>query len=476
MKIFFSLLLISFLSIPLSAQNEKALDGSWEGELNGMGQKLRMWVHFDYQEALDSLIITLDSPDQGVKDISVSSYSLVGNTLSFEIESVNGSYSGILNQEFDFLEGKWKQGLMTFNLNLQKSKDPLTLIVLRPQEPKPPFPYDEIELVIPNEAHGVEISATLTKAKGDGLTPTVILVSGSGPQNRDSEIFGHKPFWVIADFLTRNGVNVVRYDDRGSYKSTGKFSTATTFDLAADASAVVDFLMKREDINSTMIGIIGHSEGGMIAPIIASQRNDLAFIVMLAGPGSSGEEILYQQSAKIASLEGVDSKDILRTAKDLKQLYSVAGAADISYEDGVTELRKFYKKKRRFLSKKRQQERGVSEQQSEMIIQQIMSEWFRTFIRINPVNYLPFVKIPVFAVFGELDSQVLPNPSKELVEKYLKEAGNHSFIVREYPNLNHLFQHAKTGSPSEYSLIEETFSDEVLFDMLKFIQKSTNIR
>ncbi len=472
-KSFRLLSLFLFLSSTVFAQYPANLPGSWEGELNTMGQKLRIWFHFVALSDSDSLKITMESPDQGASDIPVTDYQIEGKELWLEVASISGIFEGKFNDSFDLVEGKWKQGFMSFKLDLHKSLTSLS--ISRPQEPQPPFPYEELFLKIPHQEAGIELGATLTRVSDHQNAPTVILVSGSGPQNRNSEILGHKPFWVMADFFSRNGVNVLRYDDRGVAESSGKFSTATTFDLASDVSAIVDFLKNRKDIDAGKIGIIGHSEGGMIAPMVASQRNDLAFIVMLAGPGSSGEEILYQQSAKIAALEGAEMKEIDRTIEDLKVLYEVAGS-DLTYEEGAEELRKFYKKKRRFLLPRQVEKRGLSKQQTEMIIQQVMSEWFRTFLKINPSEYLPFVKVPVFAAFGDMDSQVLIDPNRDLVANYLKEGGNKQVVVQTYPGLNHLFQHATTGSPTEYALIEETFADEVLYDMLRFIQKSTGLR
>ena len=339
----------------------------------------------------------------------------------------------------------------------------LEKILNRPQEPKPPFPYRSEEVTFKNNAAGIVLAGTLTLPEKDGRYPVAVLITGSGPQNRDEALMGHKPFLVLADWLTRQGIAVLRYDDRGVAKSGGDINPATTFDFATDAEAALEFLKNRKEIDSTKIGFIGHSEGGIIAPIIASRRHDVAFVVLMAGPGITGEQILLLQPALISKAEGQDEKSINANNKLSRDIYSVLKK---NHDNAIAE-----KKLRRLIAdsdKKNARDTSyhrLSEQEIKGQIKSLTSPWFRCFLTLNPEEFLSKVTCPLLAIAGSLDLQVPPEEDLHAIEKAMIFAGNSHYRVEEFPGLNHLFQHATTGSPAEYPKIEETISPEVL-DMI----------
>jgi len=343
-------------------------------------------------------------------------------------------------------------------------------VTLRVQEPKPPFPYRSEEVSFKNPGGGFDLAGTLTIPEMAGRYPVAVLVTGSGPQNRDEELLGHKPFLVLADWLTRQGIAVLRYDDRGVAKSGGDFKTATTLDFATDAESAFDFLKKRPEIDSTKIGFIGHSEGGIIAPIVASHRPDVAFVVLMAGPGIAGEQILLLQSVLISQTENMDEKSIKANDKLRRDMYNILkkNKADAKAEQ---KLRVLFagtdKKNAGDTSYHKMTEPEISAQ-----IKNVTSPWFRCFLTLNPQDYLSQVKCPLLAINGSLDLQVPPRENLQAIEKAMIFGGNPNYTVEELPGLNHLFQHAATGSPGEYAKIEETISPSVLDMIAKWILKN----
>jgi len=295
------------------------------------------------------------------------------------------------------------------------------------------------------------------------------MVSGSGPQNRDEEILGHKPFLVIADHLTRNGIALFRYDDRGVGKSKGNFNSATTYNFANDAEAAIEFLIKNNNIDTNNIGIIGHSEGGMIAPLIASRNSFVKFIVLLAGPGVSGEEILLLQQGLISRAEGT-KEDYIKQGYNLnKQIYKLLKKENDNTK-AANKIRKLYDN---FIKKADNEQKMMLAGEKEAVIQQITSDWFRNFLTFDPSKYLIKTKCAVLALNGDKDLQVPADINLNAIEKYLKKAGNNNFEIKKYPNLNHLFQTSNTGALSEYGKIEETFSPLVLDDITLWIKRVT---
>ena len=463
-KLFFVFLvfLASFAGMAQPGFNRVA--GSWLGTLDVGVAKMRIGLL-----VLDSsgvLVSKLMSPDQGAMNIRVEKTEFSSDTLSIISKEISASFKGIVTKENDSLKGFFIQG----------RKFPLTLLrveklpeLLRPQEPKKPFPYTEEEITFTNDKAGISLSGTLTLPSSGSNFTAVVLVTGSGPQNRDEELLGHKPFLVISDYLTKNGIAVLRYDDRGIGKSKGVFSTATTADFADDAEAAFKFLQHDKRINSGKIGIIGHSEGGLIAPIVAARNKDVAFIVMLAGPGLKGKDILLLQSALIARADSTSENEIKENNKLNKKLYDVA-IKEKDDKKAADKMRKLIDDYWNTLSPETIKNIGVDKKALIQSVYQILSPWFRYFISFDPKNVLTKISCPVLALNGSKDLQVPPAENLAAIEKYLTRAGNKNFTVKEFDGLNHLFQHAGTGSPSEYISIEETFSPEVLDFVTQWIK------
>lgn len=450
------LFLIAFSLSVIAQQNQ--LTGTWQGALKISSIQLRIVFNVTAKED-QKLIATLDSPDQGAFGIPVDTIIFNPPYVKFEVTSIAGFFEGNLNETAQSIPGKWNQGGQSFDLELLRSDSVIT--INRPQEPKPPFPYIEEEVVFENKNANITLAGTLTYPKDGKNFPVVILVSGSGPQNRNEELLGHKPFLVIADFLTRNGIAVLRYDDRGVGKSTGDFSSATTIDFTSDALSAVEFLKANDKINKNQIGIIGHSEGGLIAPLAAVQSEDVAFIVMMAGPGLSGKEILVLQTELILRANG-EPKDKIKKGVGLnEQLYEIL----LSGKDSASvssQLRSVFEKAYNEMTAEEKTEIGDKNIFMERQFGMMQSPWFKYFLSYNPYETLTKVSCPVLAINGEKDLQVPPKENLAAIEKAFKETDKENYKLVELPGLNHLFQKAKTGSPMEYSTIDETVSPAAL--------------
>jgi len=439
-------------------ENIEEIEGLWLGSLNVSGGELR--ILFNISTEFDGLInATMDSPDQGASGIHVEVVTYKDGNLILEVKSIRGVFEGTLKEDGKTIEGEWKQAGSVFPLVLHYvDKVPETR---REQDPVKPYPYAEEEVTYENKEAGVKLAGTLTYPESEGPFPAVILISGSGPQNRDEGILGHRPFLVLSDYLTRQGIAVLRVDDRGVGRSTGNFSQATTEDFAEDVLSGVEYLKSRKDIDSSRIGLLGHSEGGLIAPLVAAKSPDISFIVLMAGPGVTGEEIILSQNQLILRAEGADNETISRNDALMKNLFSV-----VKEEKNDTlarqELRKLLNSELANMSENEKQYSDFSETDLDPQIQSILSPWMRFFLTYDPVPTLKNVKCPVLAINGEKDLQVSPEENINAIEEALKAGGNTDYTVKEMPGLNHLFQTAQTGSPSEYAKIEETISPDAL--------------
>ena len=443
------------------------ITGDWYGLLKVQGMPLRLVFHVT--KAADGYSATMDSPDQGAKDIPVSRTSFINNTVIFEISSAGVVYEGIMKDKI--VVGTFKQRGMELALSL--SREPIEKQVLkRPQEPVPPFPYHSEDVEFKNPGANVSLAGTLTLPDSKGIFPVVILVSGSGPQDRNEEVYGHKPFLVLADHLTRKGIAVLRYDDRGTGKSKGDFKAGTTADFAADAASAIAYLKTRKEINKKEIGMIGHSEGGLIAPMLAANSEDLNFIVLLAGPGLRGDKVLLQQQEYFAKASGVSETEIQRN----RGINSVAFEIILNTKDNKKleeDLTNYLKDvlqndKQVVLPKGMDLDAYIANQ-----INQIASPWMQYFLRYDPVPALEKVTCPVLALYGEKDLQVPPKDNVFAMENAFKTGGNKNATVKTLPNLNHLFQNCKTGLLREYGEIEETFSPMALDEITNWIKIQT---
>jgi alpha/beta superfamily hydrolase len=455
--ILLSLLLLSVQQLPAQNTYDKnVLSGSWYGKLEIGIQQLRVVFNLKINDK-DSLSATLDSPDQGAKGIPLGKVILNGDKLTIQAPMIMGEYLGTIKNDTT-IDGTWTQGGKSLPLIINKLK--MVFSVNRPQEPEPPFPYISEEVTFQNNKFNISLAGTLTIPQGEGPFPAAIMITGSGPENRDEEIYGHKPFLVISDWLTRNGIAVLRYDDRGVGKSTGTYSGATSADLSTDAVAAFNFLKNNNKINPKAIGLMGHSEGGLIAPIVASANPDIAFIVSLAGPGVTGEQILNRQTEDIYKLSGVSENNIKESIATNKRLYSVLKKEN---SDKKAEV-KILAITREILEKKK-----LSKEETEQGIKQVKAtfdglgySWLRYFITTDAATFWKKVKCPVLALNGEKDLQVAAEENLREIEKAVESSGNKAVKTIKLPGLNHLFQHCTTGLPSEYAQIEETFSPEAL--------------
>ena len=432
------------------------IDGAWMGTLETGAIKLRVVFHITNTD--DGLTATLDSPDQGMKGLPVTSVARNGSSLKIEAKQLAGVFEGTINKDLTEIDGTWTQMGGSLPLLLKRVKDAAQLKEpARPQNPVKPYPYREEEVSYENKQQNVTLAATLTIPQGKGPFPAVLLITGSGPQDRDESLMGHKPFLVLSDYLTRKGIAVVRADDRGVGKSTGKFSDATTADFATDAEAGVAFLKTRAEVDPHKIGLVGHSEGGIIAPMVAARNSDVAFIVMMAGPGVPGDQVLPEQALMLAESAG-ESKE--KAEKAAEQERAVLTLVETEKDETVLE-----QKVREKLAGEVPEAR-IGEQ-----ITRITSPWFRYFLTYDPAVALRKVKCPVLVINGEKDRQVPPEQNLPVIRQALTEGGNKNFEIDELPGLNHLLQTAKTGAVAEYAEIEETMSPVAMQKIAEWILK-----
>lgn len=434
------------------------LAGHWFGTLKPPGGELRLIAHI-VKKKDGTYAGTIDSPDQGVKGILIDSVNLQDAAVRFELKSIKGKFEGKLTADAAELVGKWSQNGKSLPLTFKRvAKAP---DLSRPQDPKKPYPYIAEDVVYENKKAGVKFAGTLTRPKGKGPFPAVLLISGSGAQDRDETILGHKPFLVLADHLTRHGIAVLRVDDRGVGGSTGNVAQATTADFADDAWAGISYLKNRKEISSRQIGLIGHSEGGIVAPLVASRSRDIAFIVLLAGTGLTGEEILYLQAAAILKANGGTAKQIAGQRK-LQTLMFTAVKEEKDNSAAEKRFRQLWSELEPKLSDDEKKAFGDVEMLVNTQLKTLLTAWFRYFLTHDPRPALRNVSCPVLALNGEKDLQVPAKENLAEIAKALQEGGNKHVTVKALPKLNHLFQTSKTGSPTEYGTIQETFAPSAM--------------
>ena len=468
MKKFIPVILsIILLYCSQASAQENRFEGNWLGNLKVSSVTLRIVLKISKLEK-NSYKAILNSPDQTDKDIPVDKVNISGDSIKLFVNMIGGSYKGKIVDTL--LDGIWSQGGKEFPLSLMRTEKIVELN--RPQNPKKPYPYKEEEITVQNIGANVTLSGTFTyPEKGDNF-PAVVLITGSGPQDRDEALLGHKPFLVLSDYLTRHGIAVLRCDDRGIGKSTGNFSSATTKDFATDALACVEYLKTRKEVDKKYIGLIGHSEGGIIAPMVANQTKDVSFIVMMAGTGLNGEKILELQSKLIAKAEGESDEEINKMTQLNTKLYKIA----MQEKDSSRAEAEIHKVLDEFYSTLNDSIKNSPENSKERLYAQtkkLLSPWFRFFLSYEPKGNLSKLKIPVLAIDGENDLQVPPKENLAAIESALKKAGNKNYKIVEFPKLNHLFQTSETGSPTEYSKIEETIAPIALSTISDWILEVT---
>jgi uncharacterized protein len=445
-------------AVPVSpSEASSGFEGHWEGGVEVMGQKLPL--RLDFARADTTWSGTIDSPQQGANGLKMSDIKMAGDQVEFGCKEIPGNALFRCKLVDGKLTGTLTQMGMEMQAAFSREKAPPPN---RPQEPKPPFPYREETVGYMNG--DVKLEGTLTIPEGKGPFPTVLLISGSGAQNRDEEIFGHKPFLVIADYLSRAGIAVLRVDDRGIGGSTGRGTHPTSADFAEDAQKGIEFLRARPECDKKKIGLIGHSEGGFIAPMLASRPKNVAFIVLLAGTGVPGDEVIRRQTELIYKNGGMGGEALAKILSDQRAMHEMikaeadsvslrdaawkAAAADVPGSNGGMDL----------TPEQKQQVDLTADRQAAVL----SSPWFRYFIKTDPRPFLRKVTVPVLALNGEFDLQVEPKQNLPEIEKALKEGGNKDVTTKLLPKLNHLFQTSTSGAPTEYGTIEETFSPTAL--------------
>jgi len=445
------------LGLVCAAPAQSPLAGDWSGTLEAQGQKLRLALHVT-QASNGGLHATFDSIDQGAFGLPVDEIRLDLNLVKFSLNAAGATYQGRLTGET--IVGEFHQHGLPLLLTFHRG---VVAPPKRPQNPVPPCPYISEDAEFENRAAHITLSGTFTipheppggaKAR---KSPAVVLISGSGPNARDEDVAGHKPFLVLADYLTRHGFAVLRYDKRGIGKSKGNFQTATSVDFASDASAAVDYLLSRTDVDHRRIGLVGHSEGGILAPLVAAERKDIAFVVMMAGTGVPGERIVMAQTDSMSRVEGMSAADLARQHKRVARVVEILEA-----EPSIPAA-----------AEKIHGELGYSPEVDKMLL--FNTAHSRFFLKYDPEPTLEKLRMPVLALIGELDCQVEPEENLAAITAALKKGGNDKSTVQRLPKLNHLFQTARTGAVSEYAQIEETIAPLALDTITQWIRRQTGL-
>jgi uncharacterized protein len=442
------------------------ITGQWNGLLAVQGIRLRIVFHIEKGET--GFTGSMDSPDQNAYGIPVTAVTFVNNILTIKLDPLMAQYEG--TPEGSGIRGTFKQAGLSFPMDLSRNA-PEVIAPERPQEPVEPFPYHAEDLVFLNPDDKIHLAGTLTLPLGDGPFPAVVLISGSGAQNRDEEVFGHKPFKVIADHLARRGIAALRFDDRGTAMSEGDFISATSEDFTRDVLSAVAYLTARKEINRNEIGLIGHSEGGIIAPMAAAASDDVNFIVLLAGSGIPGDELLLLQGKLISYASGISEEATGRTLAINRQIYTMVMEGE-NQEMLRESLFDFLMDNVDDVSGAQFPDSISKTQYINSLIIQVTSPWVKYFLLHDPAKVLESVRCPVLALNGEKDLQVPPRENLSAIKNALLKSGNNQVTVVELPGLNHLFQECETGSPAEYKEIEQTFAPVALEHISEWIIKT----
>lgn len=449
----------------------------WTGTIEVPGQPLDFVVKWSPVGGSDYRA-TIDIPAQGARGLALTDITFTADTVRFTLPPV-GAAPPTAKAEFELKRsadgasatGDFRQHGLTFPVRMRRAAAAEAQAVgpPRPQTPKPPFPYTVRQVEYENPVDKTQLAGELTIPEGAGPHPAVLLVTGSGAQDRDQTIFGHKPFLVIADHLSRRGIAVLRVDDRGVGGSTGSLETATAKDLANDVLAGVLFLKRQPEVDPARLGLIGHSEGGLIAPLVASRSKDVACVVLLAAPGRSGSEILLAQNAALLRASGVAEDEIRRHLEAHRAAHERV-LADADEESLRAAVRELVRLQLALGSGGRpptdeQLEAGIA-----LGLRQFRRPLMRWFLRHDPRETLAKVRCPVLALAGSLDLQVDPKENLPEIEAALKKAGNPQVAVKELPGLNHLFQEARTGLVQEYATIEQTMAPAALDEITTWLR------
>ncbi|MEK6282137.1 MAG: alpha/beta hydrolase [Acidobacteriota bacterium] len=455
-----------------SVPAQKTMAGIWVGVVEVSGLKIRIILRI-LQDSGGALTARLDVPDQGASDLPIEVITVEGKLVHFEASKL-GTYEGMLNNDASEIFGQLKQGPTALPVTFKRTDKAPTLG--RPQDPQKPYPYIEEEVSYENKIDAVKLAGTLTLPQSKGPFPAVVLITGSGSQDRNETTFGHRPFLVLADHLTRLGIAVLRVDDRGMGGSSPGSPTATSENFAGDVLAGVEFLKNRKEVDPREIGLIGHSEGGMIAPMAAIRSKDVSYIVMMAGTGLPGDEVIQAQTRLLLKAQGAEDEGIRLTLDLFDAVFAILKKKGDSVAT-EREIRETLAAKTAAMTEV--ERKGLSQILTTIdtqLKQFYLFDWFRFFLRYDPRVTLRKVQIPVLALNGEKDLQTAPKENLDGIAAALKEGGNKGFSIVLLPQLNHLFQTSRTGMLTEYGEIEETISPIALKTISDWILKVTTRR
>jgi pimeloyl-ACP methyl ester carboxylesterase len=454
------------IAIILSIVNTYSQDisGDWSG-IAKRGTKEITFV-FNLKKDNATYSTTMSVPTFRVSGVKPSTTTFTNGKLIIDGSNVGMRYEGVFNNEVQQFEGIYKEGGVEMVLNLKKGAIKIE-DSKRSQEPVKPYPYYEEDVVFKNTEAKIELAGTITLPNKNEKFPVVILISGSGPQDRDESFMGHKPFLVLSDYLTRKGVGVLRFDDRGYGKSTGDFGNATTEDFSNDVLSAIAYLKTRNDVDARNIGLIGHSEGGIIAPLAANNSNDVAYIVLLASTGISGTELSVMQSK---TLRQFPVKDEAAYEKNTRKAIAIvtSNKSDLEIEKELTAHYNAFI--RPILTSLNVPEENIN-LFIESQLKTSLKPWSRYFLQYNPADEIEKLQIPVLSLNGSKDSQVNAQINQEGIRKALIKGGNKDYKIVELENLNHFFQECETGKMDEYRKIEQTFSPTALKEISNWILK-----
>jgi pimeloyl-ACP methyl ester carboxylesterase len=444
---------------PAAALRGPGVEGHWRGTLRptpAVSITVALEIANTDPKSLKAELIVVDqNQSQALTTLTVA-----GDVVHWEIAGRGIVYDGKLNAERSEMTGEWKQQGIAAALVFQRTAQ-ASVLPGRPQEPERPFPYRDEEVLVKNGSAGVMLAGTLTIPQGKGPFAAVVLITGTGPQDRDESLAVHRPFLVLADHLTRHGIAVLRCDDRGFGKSTGKFSTATDADFVEDTLACVTYLRTRAEIDPARIGLLGHSEGALVGPRAAAKSPGIAFVVMLAGTGLPFEEVLIEQQRSLSLSMGVSAPLVARRLAFVRQSFEIL-RSPTNPADTEKSLRALYAEFTAGLSEAEKKTLMITPATTEASIKAQLTPWFRDLSAYDPQATLRALQCPVLALNGEKDQQVSAKMNLPAIRAAFDASGNHRTEVLELPGLNHLFQHSQTGALLEYGKIEETFSPEAL--------------
>ncbi len=449
------------------------------------GQTLDFNVNFAPVDSHGHLNATIDIPAQGAMGLELSDVVYSDSELSFTIAVAGAVFSATIDpDDATKATGELKQSGLTLPLTLNRvgadEAAKLAAGPARPQTPQPPFPYTATDVSYTNAEDGTTLAATLTIPDGDGPHPALVLITGSGAQDRDETLLGHKSFAVLADHLARHGIATLRADDRGVGGSSGNTNASTTEDFAFDALAGVAFLKTSADVDASHIGLMGHSEGGIVGPLAATKSDDISFVVMLAGTGHTGRDILIKQLGDISLSGGMTPEMVvLQQAAQTKLLdLLMSKAPHEEVKEAFRQLTYLQVDPENADNPDAIDEtlRNNIEAAIEPGIAGLQTPWFRYFLAYDPTIALTQVSCPVLAVNGTRDTQVDAEYNLPIIEETLKGNGNTDVTIKRFEGLNHLFQMCETGSPAEYATIEETFNPNAMEYITSWIESQTGLK